>query len=122
MHKGVVMVLALVAGCAKVPVGFDAPSEVRRLDAVVLAAASDDRRPETIRSLIEQLDSFDPAMRMLSIRTLERMTGQTHGYDHAAPEWARSLAVDEWVAWYEATYAGSDPVAGSEPVAGTGDE
>lgn len=117
MLKGVVMVLALAAGCAKVPVGFDAPSEVRRLDAVVAAAAADDRRPETIRNLIRQLDSFDPAMRMLSIRTLERMTGQTLGYDHAAPEWARSLAIDKWVAWYEATY----PDFG-DAVAGTGDE
>jgi hypothetical protein len=111
------MVLALAGGCAKVPVGFDAPSEVRRLDAVVAAAADDDRSPETIRSLIEQLDSFDPAMRMLAIRTLERMTGRTLGYDHAAPAWARDLAVDKWVAWYEATYPGF-----GDPSAGTGDE
>ncbi len=96
--------LLTILGCAPVPVGFDAPSEIRRLDAVVEAAQVDDRSPETIRSIIEQLDSFDPAMRMISIRTLERFTGQTLGYDYAAPEWERGLAVDRWVEWYMRTY------------------
>lgn len=108
MRIAVALILTALAGCAKVPVGFDAPSEFRRMDAVVVAARSDDRSPQTIRRLIEQLDSFDPAMRMLTIRTLERMTGQTLGYDHAAPEWARDIAVDRWVAWYRQTYEGID--------------
>ncbi len=98
------MMLLTIFGCAPVPVGFDAPSELRRMDAVVEAAQADDRSPETIRSIIEQLDSFDPAMRMISIRTLERFTGQTLGYDYAAPEWERSLAVERWVEWYMRTY------------------
>jgi hypothetical protein len=99
------MMLLTISGCAPVPVGFDAPSELRRMDAVVEAAQTDDRSPETIRSIIEQLDSFDPAMRMISIRTLERFTGQTLGYDYAAPSWERGLAVDRWVEWYTQTYS-----------------
>jgi hypothetical protein len=99
------MMLLTISGCAPVPVGFDAPSELRRMDAVVEAAQTDDRSPETIRSIIEQLDSFDPAMRMISIRTLERFTGQTLGYDYAAPSWERGLAVDRWVKWYTQTYS-----------------
>lgn len=90
------------------------------MDAVVEAAANNDTRPETIRHVIEQLDSFDPAMRMLSIRTLERLTGQTLGYDNAAPDWARNLAVQRWVEWYHKTY----PSDGEPPSAhaGTVDE
>jgi len=112
------MMLLAVSGCAPVPVGFDAPSELRRLDAVVEAAQKDDRSPETIRHIIEQLDSFDPAMRMISIRTLERLTGETLGYDYAAPVWERSLAVDHWVDWYEQTYGSG--LASTQ--AGTDDE
>jgi len=90
------------------------------MDAVVEAAAKNDQSPATIRSLIEQLDSFDPAMRMLSIRTLERLTGQTLGYDTTAPDWDRNLAVERWVAWYHETY----PAEGkpSSAHAGTVDE
>lgn len=111
------MILTVLAGCAKVPVGFDAPSEFRRMDAVVVAAKENDQSPETVRHMIEQLDSFDPAMRMISIRTLERMMGQTLGYDYAAPEWARDLAVERWVEWYHETYEGID-----DTKTGTGDE
>lgn len=52
-----------------------------------------------IPDLIVMLDSSDPAQRMLAIRTLERMTGQTLGYDHAAPEPERAQAIDRWVKW-----------------------
>jgi hypothetical protein len=88
----------LIAGCARPPGGFDSPEPAARLYAVTEAARTDDRA--AIPSLVALLDSDDPAVRMLSIRTLERLTGQTLGYDHAAPEWERRDAVGRWIDWY----------------------
>ncbi|KAA0213314.1 MAG: hypothetical protein DYG94_11865 [Leptolyngbya sp. PLA3] len=84
--------------------GFDAPSETKRQDAIVAAAASGDRRPETLRGLIEQLDSPDAATRMLAILTLDRLTGQTFGYDYTDPAWKRERSVQTWVDWYDSEY------------------
>jgi hypothetical protein len=52
------------------------------------------------------LDSDDPAARLVAIRALERITGQTLGYDHAGPEHERRLAVERWMEW-EARQGGS---------------
>jgi HEAT repeat protein len=49
-----------------------------------------------IERIIEQLDSDDPAVRWLAIRSLEHLTGRTNGYDHAAPEDERRAAIDRW--------------------------
>lgn len=46
------------------------------------------------------LESDDSAIRLLSIRTLESMTGQTLGYDPIAPEYERTPAVERWQQWY----------------------
>ena len=50
--------------------------------------------------LIEFLNSDDPVVRLASIRTLEVLTGQTLGYDYAAPEWRRQDMIRAWVEWY----------------------
>lgn len=63
-----------------------------------VAAANDTSK---IPELIAALDSDDSAVRLTAIRTLERLTGQTLGYDYAAPESERRLATDRWVEWYE---------------------
>ena len=87
-----------LAGYAQPPGGFDSPEPGARLYAVAAAARTGDR--EAIPSLVALLESDDPAVRMLSIRTLERLTGQTLDYDHAAPEWKRRDAVGRWIDWY----------------------
>lgn len=85
------------AGCIPTErAGFDAASPSRRLDAIVQASAPDSD-PATLARLIEQLESQDPAARMLAIRALESRTGQTMGYIHTDPKWQRQLAVDRWV-------------------------
>jgi hypothetical protein len=88
-----------LAACARPPVGFDSPEPASRLYAITDAARTMDR--SAIPSLIALLDSDDPAVRMFSFRTLEKLTGQTLGYDHAAPEWEREPAVDRWIDWYQ---------------------
>lgn len=101
--RAAVIPMLLLAGCAT-PVGFDQPAEVKRQDAIIEAAATRDTSPATMRGLIEQLDSFDPATRMLAILTLQRLTGETFGYDYSEPSWKREPAVEAWVSWYHVTY------------------
>jgi transposase InsO family protein len=53
-----------------------------------------------VPNLIRMLGSDDPLVRMTAIRTLERITGLTHGYHFAAPESEREAAIRQWVRWY----------------------
>ncbi|MBC7772232.1 MAG: HEAT repeat domain-containing protein [Pyrinomonadaceae bacterium] len=85
-------------GCSSPPISLDSPHSFSRIRAIQRASANDDKT--AIPRLILLLDSDDPAVRMLSIRTLEHMTGQTLGYDHAGPEPEREHAVDQWETWY----------------------
>ncbi|MHC5114856.1 MAG: hypothetical protein ACYTGP_10565 [Planctomycetota bacterium] len=78
-------VLALVA-CAPPPDrGFDSSVPRDRMRAIARAVAEEDRSPETLRRLVDQLDSADPAVRMMAITALERLTGEDFDYEHDAP-------------------------------------
>lgn len=91
----------VASGCRPGKVeGFESPQPAARVDAILEAAARGDQG--AVRDLIVMLDSDDPLTRMLAIRTLERLTGESMGYAHDAPEPQRRAAVDRWVAWYEA--------------------
>lgn len=96
--------------------GFDEPNPNRRLDAIV-QASDPGADPATLRKLVEQLDSQDPAARMLAIRALEKRTGTTLGYIHTDPEWKRQEAVDRWIKYLETGGPDSDlvPSAGGQP-------
>ncbi len=87
----------LLSGCFSPPQGFDSPEPSRRLKAVLRAAQERDQ--SAIPKLIRCLNSDDPALRMAAIRTLEDLTGQTLGYEYAAPEWKRREQVKAWVEW-----------------------
>lgn len=93
-----VMAGASLPGCYTRQTGFDAPDPNARLDAIVQATELSDR--SKLANLIDQLDSDDPAARMLAIRGLEDMTGERLGYDPAAPEWQRDESIQRWRAWY----------------------
>lgn len=87
-------------GCADPDsaVGFDEPAPAARFRAIHSAAATDDQK--AIPDLIQMLDSDDPAERVLAIGTLERLTGQSLGYDASASSTSRDAAVGRWVEWY----------------------
>jgi HEAT repeat protein len=89
-----------LASCAKPPGGFDSPVPAQRLDAITGAAES--RNEDSIPELIRMLSSDDPLVRLAAIRSLERITGETHGYDHAAPSGERWEATRRWADWYRA--------------------
>ncbi|MCA9286241.1 MAG: HEAT repeat domain-containing protein [Phycisphaerales bacterium] len=81
--------------------GFDAPDPASQAYAIERAARSDDR--SSLPSIVEALDSDDPAVRFLAINTLESMTGTTRGYLFYDPAEAREAAVERWVQWLRAT-------------------
>lgn len=91
---------------------FDDPDPGGRLDAIRRALAADDR--SAVPHLISLLDSDDAAVRLYAINALEQFTGQTLGYDHAAPARDRRLAVERWVAWYRRQQEAPEP-AGRSP-------
>jgi hypothetical protein len=79
--------------------GFDSPNPAARLYAIEQAARDGDRA--AVVHLVELLDSDDPAVRWMSIRALERLTGLTHGYRHYDPPAVRAEAVKRWVQYVE---------------------
>ncbi len=104
---------AAMGGCAdpESAVGFEEKDPAARLRAIRQAASTNDA--SAIPSLISLLQSDDAAERLLAIRALERMTGETRGYDHAAPLDERNAAVERWATWYASTSGGTG---------GTGDD
>ena len=94
----VVVVMSVLAGCASPPGGFDSPVPAERLKAMSRAAKDGDQ--SAVPKVIGFLNSDDPVVRLTAIRTLESLTGQTLGYDHAAPEAQRRQMAGVWVEWY----------------------
>lgn len=92
---------AAAAGCLSDPsanVGFDEPDPQARLRAVRVAAEADDQA--AIKSLIEMLDSDDPAERFFAIGTLTDLAGgETFGYRHWEDRSERRDAITRWVEW-----------------------
>lgn len=95
---------------------FDAAGPSKRLEAIV-QASGDDADPRSLPRLVEQLDSQDPAARMLAIRALESRTGTTLGYNHTDPEWKRQESIERWIIYLESGGSDSDLVveAGGQP-------
>jgi len=81
--------------------------------AITEAGVTGDRA--AIPDLIEQLESNDPGARMLAIRSLERLTGLTLGYDHTDAWWERDAAVVRWRAWAQENGVLSVGDAGASP-------
>ena len=100
--------VAVVAstGCANPDsvVGFTEPDTAARMRAIQAAGANGDMH--AIPALISRLDSDDPAERLLASRTLERLTGESQGYEYAASKSEREAATARWVQWYAAKSGG----------------
>ena len=96
----------MAAGCTAPPPepDFAGESEASRLAAARLAVAEGDTG--AIPGLIEMLGADAPGLRLVAIESLERLTGERHGYEYHATESARVRAIDRWVAWYEAGEGG----------------
>jgi hypothetical protein len=96
-------ILALApSGCTPSVIdgGFDSPMPASRLYAIERASRAGDTT--AIRSIIEQLDSDDPAVRLMAIGALQRLTGLTYGYHHDDDLLRRRAASWRWRDAYEA--------------------
>lgn len=93
-----VAILSLI-GCRSGPVvsegGFDSDDPASKLYAI--KRAGQNRDDSAVEHLVEQLDSDDPAVRMMTIIALERITGTRLGYNPYASIVNRQLAIDAWV-------------------------
>jgi hypothetical protein len=89
--------------------GFDSANPAAKMYAIEQAARSGDRT--AVRQIVEQLDSDDPAVRMLAIATLQRLTGRTYGYRDFDPPEVRRQAIQRWSAAVESDEIFSDEAA-----------
>jgi HEAT repeat protein len=74
---------------------FESAHPAARLYAIEAAAERKD--PTDTPSIVEQLDSDDPAVRLMAIEALERITGETFDYHHDDPSYMREAAIKRWV-------------------------
>lgn len=105
-----------LAGCSMPAqrADFSSNDPQERTLAVAKAARDEDRR--SVPQLIQVLQSTDPAERMLAIETLERITGQTLGFEYWAPAPARREAIERWQAWWrQESSLSHDETAGQDP-------
>lgn len=104
-----------LAGCmGRGNPAYDSDSPNERLEAIV--EAGQERNPEDVRKLVEQLDSPDAATRMLAITALRQIEGRDFGYRYEDPEWKRRVSVNRWTEYLarsgtDAGGAGQSPTA-----------
>jgi hypothetical protein len=97
------MLLTLCAcGPPAIRGGFDSDNPAAKMYAIEYAARAGDH--DAVKHIIRQLDSDDPAVRMLAIGALERLTGETHGYRHFDHPLERRNAISRWIAWFESIH------------------
>jgi len=106
-----IILLAATGGCSGpgLQAGFGSPDPASELHAIAPAVAKND--PAALPDLIRLLESDDPAVRMLSYRALERLTGQTLGYEFSAPLPARQEAIARWQTWMQEQAASPTPTS-----------
>ena len=111
-YVAVIVLLAVVVGGCTPPAsrgGFDSDNPASKLYAIRKATHDD------IPELVEQLESDDPAVRMMTITALDRLTGERMGYNPYASSSDRRESVDRWVQAVAAGGFEPDASAISEP-------
>ena len=82
--------------------GFDSDDPASKLYAIRRAGAQ--RDAQSIEPLVVELGSDDPAVRMLAIDALERITGERLGYNPYAPQRERRQMAQRWAEAVSAGY------------------
>lgn len=111
---GCLAICGLVAGAGCGPTvapSFESVEPAARNAAIVEAARTGDR--SSVPDLVRMLSSDDPTTRVLAIRTLERLTHETRGFDASGEEHERREAIGRWEAWLREEQA--RPAQGGTP-------
>jgi len=98
---------ASLAGCGGIPRAqrvVTNPDPTAKIPAIKASVQTNDTA--VVRQLIKDLESDDPAVRFYAIGGLQRLTGQTFGYQYYADEQNRAAAVQRWKAWLAGWEAG----------------
>ncbi|WP_428940530.1 hypothetical protein [Fontivita pretiosa] len=101
------LLVAVLAGCGGIPRAqrvVTNPDPAAKIPAIKASVQTNDT--SVVRQLIKDLESDDPAVRFYAIQGLERLTGQTFGYQYYADEQNRAAAVQRWKAWLAGWEAG----------------
>ncbi|MCE9590534.1 MAG: HEAT repeat domain-containing protein [Planctomycetes bacterium] len=75
---------------------FDSDNPAAKLYAIRHAGESGD--VSKVPRLVEELDHDDPAVRMMAINALDRLTGERMGYNPYDPPQERRAAIEKWTA------------------------
>jgi hypothetical protein len=94
-----VSVLTPGSGCTAPRAELYGPNDASRLIPGIKKFNSQDRKEAA--SLVRDLDSEDPAVRLFAIHALQRMTGDRLGYLYYAEDEDRRPAVQRWKDWLE---------------------
>lgn len=92
--------VTLIAGACSAPppagdfTAADTASVIKSIEKAVR-----DRDTSKLRKIVEQLDSDDPAVRLVAISALHTLTGETCGYHYDDPPSFRQPAIERWVAY-----------------------
>jgi hypothetical protein len=106
----VALAVLVLCGCSLPEQGTDFASDVpaERVNAAARAARDADR--SKARELVDCLDSSDPGLRLIAIRTLADLnSGETFGYQHAQPGSRQPEAMKRWRAWADEQAAVNPP-------------
>jgi hypothetical protein len=92
-------VICLTCGCAapRAPRELTNPDLLGKIPAI--KDSVDRRDMAAVRHMVKDLESDDPAVRFYAIQGLQRLTGETFGYQYYRDEDARRPALAEWQAW-----------------------
>jgi hypothetical protein len=105
----------LVAGaCSAPPPEPDAESATAASRLLALREGDWTTSMRDLAILIEQLESSDPAVRMVAIDRLMNLTGEDHGFRYDDPPAERAAAVLRWAAWLSQRIDSAD-MDGSAP-------
>lgn len=88
-----------IGGCSGVsgPRVVADPDPSIKIPAIKAVAETNDY--SEVKQLVKDLESDDPAVRFYSITALEKLTGQTFGYQYFVDEEKRAPALGKWKAW-----------------------
>ncbi len=100
-----IYVTCIIGGCAEsnmdIYKGLQSEDPDRRIEAVKLAAKTDDKK--ALPFLVDRLTDSEADVRFFAIMALRKITGQNMGYCHYEDACKRAEAVRRWRRWLEKT-------------------
>jgi hypothetical protein len=93
------MIVASIAGCGPQRGARFVTSNDPAVKIPAIKEAAQEKDTDAIPNLIKALSSDDPAVRFYAIEGLQRLTGQTQGYNYYGTDDERAAAIARWNQW-----------------------